>query len=181
MLQKIKYSLPPPTVSDFIIYLQNTHDKKLNSTEACKWLCACGFRYRGKKKHIYFDGHEREDVIAYRQDEYCPQMLLLRDMVMIRYEGEDMDVEVWGELLKNPGQIKHVLVVHDEVLFHSKDNATMVWTHDENGRPIFKGKGDSVMVSGFASECVGFMRECMRIIEPSKHKVGNHVACFNIL
>ncbi|KIJ32776.1 hypothetical protein M422DRAFT_184091, partial [Sphaerobolus stellatus SS14] len=36
------------------------------------WLHKEGFKYTAHKKALYFDGHEREDVIAYRQSVFIP-------------------------------------------------------------------------------------------------------------
>ncbi|KAG2216528.1 hypothetical protein INT45_014182 [Circinella minor] len=55
-----------------------------------------GFMYRRHKKDIYFDGHERLDVVAYRQ-EWAYEMMKLKKF-MDNYEGEEEDVVVSLEL-----------------------------------------------------------------------------------
>ena len=41
------------------------------STARC-WLRCEGFQYTGHKKGLYFDGHDRADIVAYRQDVFLP-------------------------------------------------------------------------------------------------------------
>ncbi|KAI0354345.1 hypothetical protein OH77DRAFT_1387414, partial [Trametes cingulata] len=41
---------------------------------ARRWLHQEGFRYTMHHKGLYFDGHDRPDVVAYRQKEFLPQM-----------------------------------------------------------------------------------------------------------
>ena len=43
-----------------------------------RWLCRLGFRPTSHKKGTYVDGHEREDVVAYRK-EFLDEMKSLRD------------------------------------------------------------------------------------------------------
>jgi len=42
----------------------------ISLSTACRWLHLEGFRYTSHKKGLYFDGHDRPDVIAYRQDHF---------------------------------------------------------------------------------------------------------------
>ena len=48
--------------------------KPLGKTATYKWLNRLGFYTIIEKKGVYVDGHEREDVIEYRQKEFLPQM-----------------------------------------------------------------------------------------------------------
>jgi hypothetical protein len=41
---------------------------------AHRWLHLEGFRYTSHKKGLYFDGHDRPDVVAYRQNQFLPAM-----------------------------------------------------------------------------------------------------------
>lgn len=55
--------------------------KGFSLSTAIRWLKELDFTYGNGRKGMYIDGHEREDVVAYRRDEFLP--------VMAKYE-EDM-------------------------------------------------------------------------------------------
>jgi len=38
------------------------------------WLHKEGFRYTSHKEALYYDGHEREDVVSYQQNDFLPKM-----------------------------------------------------------------------------------------------------------
>jgi hypothetical protein len=41
----------------------------------CRWLYRLGFSPHETKKGVYVDGHERADVVEYRQTKFLPLML----------------------------------------------------------------------------------------------------------
>lgn len=49
----------------------------ISLSTARHWLRGEGFRYISHKKGLYFDGHDRPDVLAYRQNEFLPKMKVL--------------------------------------------------------------------------------------------------------
>ena len=48
--------------------------KGISIRTARRWLHREGFRYTEHKKSLYYDGHERPDVVLYRQKEFLPAM-----------------------------------------------------------------------------------------------------------
>ena len=50
--------------------------KALGKTATYKWLNRLGFYATEEKKEVYVDGHERADVIDYRQNEFLPKIAL---------------------------------------------------------------------------------------------------------
>ena len=52
--------------------------KPLGKTATYKWLNRLGFYATEEKKGVYVDGHERVDVIDYRQNEFLPKIALLQ-------------------------------------------------------------------------------------------------------
>jgi hypothetical protein len=42
--------------------------QKISEWTACRWLAKLGYELKEVKKGIYIDGHEREDVVAYRNE-----------------------------------------------------------------------------------------------------------------
>lgn len=80
-----------------------------------------GFKCVGDSKGYYVDGHEREDVVAYRGQ-------FLNAMVDIEkrqgeWEGQGMEEFVPPTL--NAGEKKVVFIVHDESIIYSNDAKTM--------------------------------------------------------
>jgi len=52
------------------IHLKATHGISLAMVR--QWLHCEGFHYVSHKKGLFFDGHDRDDVIRYRQVEFIP-------------------------------------------------------------------------------------------------------------
>ena len=105
-------------------------------------------------KGLYNDGHERLDVVRYR--EAFLQRMESYEKRVIQYVGEFMETPIFPEL--DYGQKTLILVTHDESCFGSNDGRSFCWI-DENNRQIRpKGNGRSVMVSAFLCECHGVLR-----------------------
>jgi hypothetical protein len=56
----------------------NTVRKTLSTSTARRYLKAQGFRWKDLTKGLYNDGHEREDVVDYRDNTFLPMMTELR-------------------------------------------------------------------------------------------------------
>jgi hypothetical protein len=52
--------------------------KPLGKTVIYKWLNRLGFYTIKEKKGVYIDGHERADIIEYRQNEFLSKIALLQ-------------------------------------------------------------------------------------------------------
>ena len=48
-------------------------EKGITNTTARKWLHYLGCYYKEGRKDVYYDGHEREDVVKYR-NEFVPRL-----------------------------------------------------------------------------------------------------------
>ena len=76
-----------------------------------------GFYFKTYSKDVYYDGHEREDVIEYRK-KFLEEMQFYEKYMPI-FEGENMEQ-------KNPILLEneklHLFVVHDECLFYANDD-----------------------------------------------------------
>ena len=130
-----------------------TSGKPIHINTAGRWLKKLGFETSKLQKGIYVDGHDREDVVEYREK-------FLRDMAVLQSR-----MDVWvddgagGMVARppnlDPGIRRHVLVVHDECSFHANDHKKTVWA--ENGRAVSmkKDDGKALMVSTFLCECHG--------------------------
>ncbi|KAK0480240.1 hypothetical protein IW261DRAFT_1335881, partial [Armillaria novae-zelandiae] len=76
-----------------------------------QWLHLKGFRYIQHNKSLYYDGHERPNVVKYRQREFLPAMERYRTW-LVEYAIGDVVKEVAKDY---GGDQKLVLVAHDEM------------------------------------------------------------------
>lgn len=119
-----------------------------------KYLYEWGYSYRKNQKAIYFDGHEREDVVKYR-NEWCQRMLgYMRRSEF--YEGDEEEVVI--EPVLKEGERKVVFVTHDESTFYANDGKNDLWLQQGENYLRKKGVGLSIMVSEFQCPCHGTMR-----------------------
>ncbi|PKY28941.1 hypothetical protein RhiirB3_320112, partial [Rhizophagus irregularis] len=109
--------------------------KKLISIKtSCIWLKKLGLIPQSRKKGIYFDGHEREDVVEYRK-EFLDKMLSY-EKFMPTFEGENMEQK---NLVLLPNKKLHILITHNEYLFYANDDRPVVWA--PIGEPPLRKKG----------------------------------------
>ena len=99
---------------------------------------------------IYYDGHERSDVVEYR--EKFLEEIFQYEKYMAKYEGESMEC-VPPVLELNEKEI--VLVTHDECIFYSNDGKRGIWAKSGELPLRKKGNGRSIMVSEFLTEAHG--------------------------
>lgn len=122
-----------------------------------KW----GFEYKRKTKNIYYDGHERPDVIDYRL-KWSKEMLKYRERmstfdVEISADGKRTVKEIEPNL--KDGETKLVMVTQDESTFYCNEGNSHLWVlEDQEEMPLLpKGEGLSLMLSAFICSCHGIM------------------------
>jgi hypothetical protein len=126
----------------------------ISERTAQRWLHYLGFSPTVYQQGLYFDGHERDDVIEYRS-RFLDEMLEYQRR-MFTYTGDDMEIAIRPDL--RDGERPLILVTHDESCFSSNDGSKTIWM-EENRRPLRpKGQGRSIMVSDFLCECHGPLR-----------------------
>jgi hypothetical protein len=128
--------------------------KTIGERTAQKWLHHLGWDYKDHSKDIYFDGHEREDVVAYR-NEFLQQMAGLRPRIAV-YEGQNMDQIISPILPTNVPEL--VPITHDESIFYANDGIVKTWGPIEENQLRRKSQGLSVHVSEFICESIGRLR-----------------------
>ncbi len=74
--------------------------KPISLRTASRWLIKMGWTYSRTKKGVYFDGHERDDVRKYRDEEFLLKMVEFEKR-MVQYSGIDM--KCTGPMLR-PGE-----------------------------------------------------------------------------
>ena len=131
---------------------RNNIQDTLSSRTAAKWLKELGYTYRDVRKGVYKDGHEREDLVQYRQQCFLPALEALKPR-MVRWElvtgdnGEELRM-VYPTALPS-GERPIVLIVHDESTFNANDGRSKIWIKDDNIPLRKKSRGKGIMVSDF--------------------------------
>ena len=154
----------------------------ISERTAIRWMHHLGMDYLRYSKGLYIDGHERSDVIEYR-DAFLSRMSD-HAKYFFRYDGDNMNIVTPPSLSSD--QRPRILVTHDESCFSSHDGKATIWM-DANDRPLRpKGQGRSIMVSEFMCECHGPLKldesqiaenpglpsETRTIILPGKQREG---------
>lgn len=127
----------------------------ITKTTLAAYLEKWGYSYRENKKAIFFDGHEREDVVAYRND-WSQRMVQYMELSEF-YEGDNMETVL--EPVIEQGKQKIVFVTHDESTFYANDGKNNLWLAEGETLIRKKGQGSSLMVSEFQCPCHGTMRD----------------------
>ena len=118
-----------------------------------KWMHELGFEIVHAKKGTFVDGHEREDVVAYR-------MVFLRKMIALGFlNASNAPTEearnALPEDLESPSQAvidKTVIFFHDESTFQCNDDQPTLWATKGTNIIRPKSKGAGIMVSDFICE-----------------------------
>lgn len=97
--------------------------KPLSERTAQRWLIKLGWRRTVVRKGVYMDGHEREDVVKYRQEVFLPAMARF-EARMAKFEGADLK-QINPSL--EAGWKRIIALFHDECCFHAKDKARSLW------------------------------------------------------
>jgi hypothetical protein len=142
------------------------YKKKTISLEtARRWLNVLGFFYQRHRKGLYFDGHEREDVVQYR-DTFLSRMAEY-ERRMTKYEGDDMITEIKPSLA--PGEKEIIFITHDECIFYSNDGKRGVWAPHGELPLRSKSNGRAIMVSDFLTEACGRLKLTPEEIQANPH------------
>jgi len=116
---------------------------------AQNWLKKMSWRYAQKKNGMYIDGHEREDVVAYRNSFIERWKEYEKRFFIYDNNGEIMSTPV-GFPVPQVGRFRLILVTHDESTFYQNDRRKTKWTHiSKKATTEKKGEGQSLMVSDF--------------------------------
>jgi hypothetical protein len=125
--------------------------KPVSSTTAKRWMCFMDYRWRREPKGMYIDGHERQDVVEYRQKVFLQAWKKLEPR-MQSFASFEISTHM------DPIIRRIIAWFHDECTFHANDRRMLVWVLMLASRkPSKKGEGLSLMVSDIVSAEYGFM------------------------
>jgi hypothetical protein len=156
----------------------------VHQSTVIRWLRKIGFERKLVSKGLYHDGHERKDVVVYRQKIYLPQMAHFRKNAATWDNKPD---GVWRETLPElaDGEKEVVVIFHDETAVHAQEMPRHVWVYQFETVLRQKSDGKLMMISDFILE-KGDGRLCLpkeqwgdrseaecdarRVIEPGKNQ-----------
>jgi hypothetical protein len=146
--------------------------KNISESTARRYLKTLGYRFMAPKKGQYADGHERDDVVWYRNHKFLPAWREIQD-------------QMYSWTKDNIPEVNHVdgkrVVVwfHDESIFYAHDRRKKGWYHkDAPAKPYTKGEGASLMVADFVSADFGWLqspdgtKNARRVMKPGKNRDG---------
>lgn len=112
-----------------------------------------GYRWSKTPTGQFVDGHERSDVVAYRQLVFLPVWaeLLLRTRIY-GTEGNECQAQPMTTC-------RVVIWNHDESTYYANDRRKIRWVHNsETAIPYAKGEGASLMVADMVSPDYGWLQ-----------------------
>lgn len=100
------------------------------------------------QKGVYFDGHDREDVVTYRK-QFLEKMEELDKISCIEDKVPDVP----------SGEKPLIRVVHDECTYYANCDQSYFWGDDQTNVLRQKSLGASIMVLDFVDEVNGYVRD----------------------
>jgi len=144
--------------------------KGITIETARQFLHREGFRYVEHKKGLYYDGHERPDVVEYRQKVFIPQMDAYRKR-LVEYSPDNLEEEV-TKPPDNYVEPRLVLVPQDEMTAQANDGLKKSWV-PEGEQPLKKkGVGRGIHQSDVICATVGWVKEASQSMEYEKIMMG---------
>ena len=140
---------PNMTSKMFMKWIHTEYGTKIHDSTACCWLQELGFSRVHHQKGVYFDGHDRDDVVRYRQ----VYLQKLEDLYR-------KSLTCFGNApLLALGEKPLILVTHDECTYYANCDQTYFWADEKTNVLRQKSLGASIMLSDFIDEEIGFHRD----------------------
>ncbi|KAA8895915.1 hypothetical protein FN846DRAFT_995097 [Sphaerosporella brunnea] len=143
-----------------------------------RWLHWMGYNWKEVRKGIYKDGHEREDVVSYRQDTFLPFMARIEprlakwdlnasgELVSLPLNVDPLAAHVWIQFAQYPVEMQFevmralqhdpaavpcelIPVIHDECTYNANDGVHHQWILGDHNPLRKKSRGAALMVSEF--------------------------------
>lgn len=140
----------------------------ISLSTARRWLCLEGFWYISHKKGLYFDGHDRPDVLAYRQNHFLPTMKSLEPR-LVRYVVGDVEKPI---LPLNFVERLLVLCSHDESTSQANDSQEKSWVLGDQHPLRKKGPGHGLHQSDIICSTAGWLADASQTLEYGKNYDG---------
>lgn len=142
----------------------------ISLSTARRWLHSEGFQYTSHKKGLYFDGHDRPDVVSYRQDHFLPFMKSCESRLVCFVVG-DVDEELVAAP-DNYVERRLVLVAHDEMTAQANDSKEKSWVFEDQHALRKKGVCRGIHQSDVICSTIGHLVEASQTLEYGKNYDG---------
>ena len=142
----------------------------ISTSTAWRWLHSKGFRYISHKKGLYFDGHDRPDVIEYRQNCFLPTMKEYEPRLVqftVNDVEKELDTKPWNFVEK-----RIVLYSQDESTAQANDSRLKNWVFKDHHPLRKKGAGRGLHQSDVICLTVGWLEKASQTIEYGKNYDG---------
>lgn len=136
---------PNLTLNQFVLWVKEQKSVDICTTTASLWLHDMGFSYKQFSKGVYFDGHERDDVVKERE------------VYLEKLQSYSHRIWTSHSPAPNPSLSPVIRVFHDESTFYANADQTFHWTDGSKQALKQKSPGQAVMVSDFIDEVSGFL------------------------
>ena len=104
------------------------------SRTARKWLNRLGYKWKDVQKGVFFDGHEREDVVEYWKTFLEEMKSLLSYFVQFQDDGTILPKEYPEDCaVGGPNRRPIIMITHNESTFLANDSYRKVWTLERHG------------------------------------------------
>ncbi|KAL6306661.1 hypothetical protein BKA93DRAFT_748077 [Sparassis latifolia] len=140
------------------------------------WMHAMDYRWRKTPHGQFVDGHERADVVNYRQEIFLP---LIAELEYNARRWSRDGLEDIDQNEPRPRNCRMVFWWHDESVFYANDRRSVRWVHEtETAVPQAKGEGASIMAADFVSADYGWgrskdgTRSTRILFKPGKNREG---------
>jgi hypothetical protein len=115
----------------------------IRSVSSCRYdLKRWGAKFSKNQKRPYFEGHERDDVVASRKI-FVDFFLSIKSQVYQQTKSEPIN---WVDPSEDP---PFIIICHDESTFRSGEQQSFKWIFVNNSCFFNKGQGRSLMLSYF--------------------------------
>ncbi|KAL1722536.1 hypothetical protein EV715DRAFT_192812 [Schizophyllum commune] len=134
-----------------------------------------GFTFTEHMKALYFDGHERPDVVDYRQKEFIPAMDAIRPKLIEYVVGEvrkELEKDPTKDSRYNCVEPRLVLCAHDEMTAQANDGRKRSWVLDGEHAIKKKGVGRGMHQSDVICSTVGWLKDASESLEYGKNYEG---------
>ena len=129
-----------------VLVMEVGASKGISTKTSIRWLNDLGWGRTTLSQGVYFDGHERIDVVAADRVVFLEKVAKLQRL-MAHFEGEKYDREILPVLQE--GEKRHIWVVQDECIFNANNGQRFAYFKNGDQMLLKKGNGRSIHVSGF--------------------------------
>ncbi|PLW18644.1 hypothetical protein PCANC_13305 [Puccinia coronata f. sp. avenae] len=146
--------------------------KKIARSTITRWMFKLGFTPQVYKKSLYFDGHERPDVVISRKKYIEDYKRYRRRSRMYADEDLETSIRIDPEIL---GENKEtVFIFHDESTIHAQEKARLAWLLPGTTELRSKNLGRLIHISDFILEstCTGRLKLSAEEFEKSQSDCG---------